>query len=38
MDEDKSTKELNRIALTLAAQKEDMLVMHETHLLTNLCL
>jgi alkylhydroperoxidase/carboxymuconolactone decarboxylase family protein YurZ len=35
MNKDESTKELNRIALVLAAQKEDMLLMHETLLLAN---
>jgi alkylhydroperoxidase/carboxymuconolactone decarboxylase family protein YurZ len=35
MDKDESTKELNRIALVLAAQKEDMLLMHETLLLAD---
>jgi hypothetical protein len=34
MDKDESTKEMNRIALALVAQEEDMLLMHET-LLTN---
>jgi hypothetical protein len=33
MDKDESTKEQNYIALALAAQKEDMLLMHETLLL-----
>jgi hypothetical protein len=36
MDKDESTKELNRIALVLAAQKEDLLLMYETLLLANL--
>jgi hypothetical protein len=36
MDKDESTKELNRIALVLTVQKEDMLLMHETLLLANL--
>jgi alkylhydroperoxidase/carboxymuconolactone decarboxylase family protein YurZ len=36
MDKDESTKDLNHIALVLAAQKEDMLLMHETLLLANL--
>jgi alkylhydroperoxidase/carboxymuconolactone decarboxylase family protein YurZ len=36
MDMDESTKELNRIALALTAQKEDMLLMHETLLFANL--
>jgi alkylhydroperoxidase/carboxymuconolactone decarboxylase family protein YurZ len=35
MDKDESTKELNHIALVLATQKEDMLLMHETLLLPN---
>jgi alkylhydroperoxidase/carboxymuconolactone decarboxylase family protein YurZ len=35
MDKDESTKELNCIALVLVSQKEDMLLMHETHLLAN---
>jgi alkylhydroperoxidase/carboxymuconolactone decarboxylase family protein YurZ len=35
MDKDESTKELNCIALVLAAQKEDMLLMHESLILTN---
>jgi alkylhydroperoxidase/carboxymuconolactone decarboxylase family protein YurZ len=35
IDKDESTKELNRIALVLATQKEDMLLMHATLLLTN---
>jgi alkylhydroperoxidase/carboxymuconolactone decarboxylase family protein YurZ len=35
VDEDESTKELNRIALVLAAQKEDMLLTHENLLLAN---
>jgi hypothetical protein len=35
MHKDESTKEMNRIALVLAAQKEDMLLMHETLLLAN---
>jgi hypothetical protein len=36
MDKDESTKMLNHITLALVAQKEDMLLMHETVLLTNL--
>jgi alkylhydroperoxidase/carboxymuconolactone decarboxylase family protein YurZ len=36
MDKDESTKELNCIALVLVAQKEYMLLMHETLLLANL--
>jgi hypothetical protein len=36
MDKDETTKELNRIALPLAAEKVDMLLMHETLLLANL--
>jgi alkylhydroperoxidase/carboxymuconolactone decarboxylase family protein YurZ len=36
MDKDESMKELNCIALALAAQKEDMLLIHETLLLANL--
>jgi hypothetical protein len=35
MNKDKNMKELNRIALVLAAQKEDMLLMHESLLHTN---
>ena len=35
MDKDESTKDLNDIALVLATQKEDMLLMYETLLLAN---
>ena len=38
MDKDENTKELNRTTLALVAQMEDMLLMHETLLLTNYAL